>query len=112
MLHRDPFPAEPHVLVGRGKDQVAELAEARIGPVGGRLAPVEVDRPATERDGRRRAALGPDDAGRSRRRAHSRQPALDDDDPADPGGRCEDRRPATDRAGPDDDQIRALDHHG
>ena len=110
VLHRDALATESLVLLGRREDEVAELAEARVGAVGGRLTAVEVDRPATERHRRRRAALGPDDAGRARRRAHPDEAAFEHDDPTDPVRRGEDRRPAADRARPDDDQVRSLRH--
>ena len=75
-------PARSSVL-GDREDQVAELAEARIGAVSSRPGwPVEVDRPAAERDGRRRPALGPDDPGGPRASAHPGQAALEDDDAA------------------------------
>ena len=107
-LHRDPFATGPLVVLGDGQDQVAELAEARVGAVGGLLAVVEVDRPATEGDRRRGAALRPDHAGRPGRGAHPDQAALEDDDASDAARPGEDRRPATDRPGPDDHQVSPI----
>ena len=107
-LHLDPLPAGALVVLGYREDQVAELPEARIGAERGGLAVVEVDRPAPERDRRRRSALGPDDPGRSRARALTGQPLLEDDDPPEPVRLREVRRPAADRAGPDDDKIGAI----
>ncbi len=110
-LHRDPFATRSLVVLGDGKDQVAELAEARVGPVGGPLAVVEGDRPATERDRRRGAALRPDHAGRPRRGAHPDEPAVDDHDAFDPARPGEHGRPATDRPGPDDHQVSPIRRH-
>ena len=110
-LHRHPFATGPLVVLGDGEDQVAELAEARVGAVGGSLAVVEGDRPATERDRRRGAALRPDHAGRPGRGAHPDEPALDDDDAADAARPGEHGRPATDRPGPDDHQVSPIRRH-
>ena len=63
LLHRDALAAGPLVVLGDREDQVAQLAEAGVGADRLGLAAVEVDRPAAERDGRRRPALGPDDPG-------------------------------------------------
>ncbi len=62
-LHRDTLATGALVLVGHGEDEVAEPAKPGIGAVGGALALVERHGPAPERDRRRRAALGADDAG-------------------------------------------------
>ncbi len=110
LLHADPLTTGPLVVLGHRQDQVAELAEAGIGAVRGRLAAIEVDRPATERHRRRCPALGPDDAGRTRRGTHPDQATLEDDHPARAVGRGEDRRPAADRPRPDDHQVRAVSH--
>ena len=110
VLHRDALVPEPFVLLGHGEDEVAELAKAGVGAVGRRLAAVEVDRPATERDGGGRPALRADDAGRPGRGAHPGQAALDDDDAPDAGLGGEHRRPAADRSRPDDHEIGSFRH--
>ena len=86
-----------------GVEQILQLVESgytlvrpQIGPVGGLLAAVEVDRPAAERDRRRRPALGAHDARGPRRGAHPGQPALDDHDPIGAGRRAKtDAQPPT-----------------
>ena len=108
-LHRDPLAAGPLVVLGDGEDEVAELAEAGVGPDRRLLAVVEVDRPAAERDGRRRPALGPDDARRARARALADEPLLERRRP----GRARrvfakyDAQPPT-RPRADDDEIGAI----
>ena len=109
-LHRHTFATGPLVLLGHREDEVPELAKPEIRPVCACLATIEVDRPATEGDGRRRAALRPDDPGGSRGGAHPGEAPLDDDDATDTRRLREHRRPATDRSGPDHDEIRALAH--
>ena len=112
VLHRDPRPTGPFVVLGHGQDQVAVLAKAGVGAVRGRLAAIEVDRPATEGDRRRRPALGPHDPGCPRRRTDARPAAIHDDDPTDVVRRREHRRPAAERAGADDDEVRTVGHRG
>ena len=104
-LHRDALAPGPFVVVGHREDQVAELAEARIRPIGRLLAAVERDGPAAERDRGRRAALRPDDARRAGRGAHPDEAALEDDDAPETRGLREHRRPAADRPAADDDQV-------
>ena len=111
-LHRDAFAPGPFVVLGHREDQVAELAEARIRPVGRLLAAVERDGPAAERDRGRRAALRPDDARRAGRGAHPDEAALEDDDAPEARGLREDRRPAADRPAADDDQVCRIGHRG
>ena len=111
-LHRDAFAPGPFVVVGDREDQVAELAEAGIRPVGRLLAAIERDGPLAERDRRRRAALCPDDACRAGRGAHPEQAALEHDNALEARGFREDRRPAADRPAADDDQVCRFGHRG
>ena len=105
LLHRDALAAGPLVVLGDREDQVAQLAEAGVGADRLGLAAVEVDRPAAERDGRRRPALGPDDPGGAGARAHPGEAPLEDDDPAGAVRLREVRGPAADRARADDDEV-------
>ena len=108
-LHGDPLAAEALVVLGHREDQVAELAKPAVGPDLGGLATIEVDRPAAERDGRRRSALRPDDARGAAAGTLPGEPTVQDHDPADARGLREPARPAADRAGADDDEIGALE---
>src|SRR5439155_791368 len=64
------------------EDQVAELAEARVRADGRRLTAIEIDRPAAERNRRRRSALSPNDPGRSRAGTLAGESLFEDDDPS------------------------------
>ncbi len=110
VLHRDPLPAQPLVRFCDRQDQIALLAKAGIGAIFRCLPAIEVDRPASERDRRRRAALRPYDAGGPRRGTHPGQPALDHYHPPHAGLGREHRRPAADGSCADDDQIRSIRH--
>src|SRR5439155_9163178 len=107
--HRDALPAEALVLLGHGQDQVAELAEAAVRTDLGGLATVEIDRPAAERDGRRRPSLGPDDPRRAAACALAGEATIEHDDAADARVLREPARPTADRPGSDDDEIGALE---
>ena len=105
VLHLDACGRLLLLRVVRREDQVAELAEAAVGPVALLLRPVEVDRPHPEGDGLRRSPLRPDDAGRARGRALAGLALLEDHDAFRAELLREDRGPPTDRARADDDEI-------
>jgi hypothetical protein len=105
VLHLD---AGDRFLLLRGvrrEDQVAELAEAAVGPVALPHRAVEVDRPHPEGDRLWRSPLRPDDAGRARGRALAGLALLEDHDAFRAELLREDRCPPTDRARADDDEI-------
>ena len=107
-LHLDACGRLLLLRVIRREDQVAELAEAAVGPVALALRPVEVDRPHPEGDGLGCPTLRADDAGRARGRALAGLALLEDHDAFRAVLLREDRGPPADRAGADDDEIGSV----
>jgi membrane protease YdiL (CAAX protease family) len=110
-LHLDPLAPGALVVVRDREDQVAELAEPRIGSERVPLRAVEVDRPPSERDGLGRPALRAHDARGAAARPLPDDALLEHDHALGAVLPGEHRRPAADRPAADDHHVRRVTRH-